>query len=217
MNGRAGGWYEGKFYQRFIEPFLHDVHGAIARFVPPGSTVIDVGSGTGHLALLLARRCARVTGIESSPRMHAIALDEARRAGLSNAKFILGDALDGSLPDPGRADQAIFCFCLHEMDPPTRIATFRRFSAVTASVTVAEFQPPSPWNGFNLASTITESLSTTRHFSNYLGFLAAGGIDAFLRQEAHVPTRRWTDALQRFTVIEAIPRDGRARGGSPAR
>ncbi|MFJ9906062.1 class I SAM-dependent methyltransferase [Streptomyces sp. NPDC101152] len=81
------------------------------------SDVLDLGCGTGSLALLAAEQGHRVTGVDSSPAM--IDLARAKLAG-RDAVFLLGDAaappvgeqrfdvvlvrhLLWALPDPGRA------------------------------------------------------------------------------------------------------------------
>lgn len=57
-----------------------------------GATALDVGTGRGRLALVLAARCRRVVGLDRDPA----AIDEARRravaAGLANAEFLVADA-----------------------------------------------------------------------------------------------------------------------------
>jgi SAM-dependent methyltransferase len=56
------------------------------------ATVLDVGTGTGRIALALAPLCRRVVGIDREPEV----IDEARRrahdAGLDNAEFMVVDA-----------------------------------------------------------------------------------------------------------------------------
>lgn len=64
--------------------------------VGPGSRALDVATGTGDLALELARRGAEVTGLDFSPAMLEIA--RAKAPGLS---FEEGDALDLQHPDGG--------------------------------------------------------------------------------------------------------------------
>jgi ubiquinone/menaquinone biosynthesis C-methylase UbiE len=60
--------------------------------------ILDVGTGTGRAALLFARGGARVTGVDASEEMLAIARQRAGAEGVS-ATFQLGDAHDLDFPD----------------------------------------------------------------------------------------------------------------------
>jgi demethylmenaquinone methyltransferase/2-methoxy-6-polyprenyl-1,4-benzoquinol methylase len=62
--------------------------------VGPGSTALDVATGTGDLAIELARRGAEVTGSDFAPAM----LEIARRKA-PGLRFEQGDALDLGYPD----------------------------------------------------------------------------------------------------------------------
>ena len=67
--------------------------------LPDGvQTIADIGCGTGSVSMLLAELGRDVTGIDSAPRMLAIA--EQKAAGLREHRpaFLLGDASRPSLP-----------------------------------------------------------------------------------------------------------------------
>ena len=74
---------------RVIASFLGPVH---------GRTVLDVGTGTGRAALGLARRGARVTGLDASAEMLRVAKARAADAGV-DAAFEVGDAHHLAYPD----------------------------------------------------------------------------------------------------------------------
>ncbi len=94
-------WYdehvgdEGSFYHHhLILPALLGVLGDIA-----GLCVLDIGCGSGVLSRILARRGARVTGVDLSPTLiaRAVEREEARPLGIT---YLVADAADLSmLPD----------------------------------------------------------------------------------------------------------------------
>ena len=65
---------------------------------PAGRSILDVGTGTGRAALLLARAGADVTGVDASSEMLAVAGRRAAADG-THARFLLGDAHQLEFPD----------------------------------------------------------------------------------------------------------------------
>ena len=68
----------------------------------PGETVLDVGSGGGIDVLLSARRVGptgKAYGIDMTDEMLALARENQRQAGVSNAEFLQGRIEDIPLPD----------------------------------------------------------------------------------------------------------------------
>ncbi len=63
-----------------------------------GVSVLDVGTGTGRAALVLARHGARVTGVDSSEEMLRVARANAERDGVE-VSFMPGDAHALEFPD----------------------------------------------------------------------------------------------------------------------
>ena len=56
------------------------------------ATVLDLGTGEGRLALLLAPRAQIVVGIDTDEESLAVARDRARKTSITNVTFLLADA-----------------------------------------------------------------------------------------------------------------------------
>jgi protein-L-isoaspartate(D-aspartate) O-methyltransferase len=65
-----------------------------------GETVLDVGTGSGYHAAVLARLAARVVSIERHPSLSQGARDALAEAGIRNVELVTGD---GSLGHPAEA------------------------------------------------------------------------------------------------------------------
>jgi SAM-dependent methyltransferase len=75
--------------------------GLLQRVLPAGTQrVLDVGTGTGFLALRLAESGYSVVGVDNSPVMLAAGVEAARRRGL-DIRFVLGRALLTEHDGPG--------------------------------------------------------------------------------------------------------------------
>lgn len=72
----------------------------LARHPPPGQRMLDLGCGTGSLALLMAERGWQVIGLDRSPAMLREARRKAARAPQLPVCFIEGDLRDFALDAP---------------------------------------------------------------------------------------------------------------------
>jgi len=81
--------------------FTTPVAGHVVRFagIVAGETVLDVGTGTGVLALTAARRGAKVTGLDLTPELIEQARENAAIARLPDIAWAQGDAEDLPYPD----------------------------------------------------------------------------------------------------------------------
>ena len=88
----------------------------LLRILPP-LVVADLGSGEGLVSELLARRCQRVIAVDNSARIIAFGAAKARKNGLKNLEFRLGD-LQAPPVEPATVDLAILSQALHHAEDP---------------------------------------------------------------------------------------------------
>lgn len=88
--------------------------------------VADLGAGEGTLAQLLAQRADKVIAVDISPKMVAFGQDLARKNGLDNLEFRIGDIEEPPIDD-GSLDLAVLSQALHHAARPQRAidAAFR--------------------------------------------------------------------------------------------
>jgi ArsR family transcriptional regulator len=92
----------------------------------PQVVVADLGSGEGLLSELLARRCRKVIAVDNSEKIVAFGADKARKNGLKNLEFRLGDLANPPI-DPKSVDVVILSQALHHaQDPAQALAAAHR-------------------------------------------------------------------------------------------
>lgn len=91
--------------------------GQLALRLVPAITVADLGAGEGLISQLLAHRAARVWCIDNSAKMVAVGSQLAKKNGLANLTYKLGDIEQVPLPDQS-VDLAILSQALHHASHP---------------------------------------------------------------------------------------------------
>ena len=90
----------------------------LLRLLPP-LVVADLGSGEGLLSELLALRCRKVIAVDNSEKIVAFATAKARKNGLKNLEFRLGD-LQAPPIDDASVDLVILSQALHHAEDPAK-------------------------------------------------------------------------------------------------
>lgn len=88
----------------------------LLRLLPP-LEVADLGAGEGLLSELLALRCRRVIAVDNSEKIIAFGAANARKAGLDNLEFRLGDLQAPPIPEAA-VDVVILSQALHHAEDP---------------------------------------------------------------------------------------------------
>lgn len=90
----------------------------LLRILPP-LVVADLGSGEGLLSELVARRARKVIAVDNSERMVAFGAKKAKKNGLKNLEFRLGDLEEPPI-DAESIDLVILSQALHHAHNPER-------------------------------------------------------------------------------------------------
>jgi len=115
------------FFGSLLGPIAADV----AEFAVPGTKVLEVGCGPGHLSSLLAyEHDLDVTGLDLDPAMVERARANAARAAIAERRppaFVTGDVAELPFPD-GTFHLVVSTFSMHHWDDP--VAGLREINRV---------------------------------------------------------------------------------------
>jgi len=173
---------------------------AIARLVPPGLLVADIGTGTGILASELAGLGLRVVAIDNSSRMLEAARANLEREGTTGVELREGDVSALPLAD-GEVDAALAHMVLHYLPSPGEaIREMARAVRAGGSVVVVDFvQHQHEW--------MRQELGV-----HWLGFreeevdvwFEAAGLEA-IRREVHQAPSAGRDLPATFIASARVP------------
>ena len=176
---RKDHFYEGWLYHFLVDPLLRRVHRLVRSQVKPGSTLIDIGCGTGELLFSLAEVGSELVGVETSKRMWSFADQRARVRGFQNVQILFGDGAKLEDFSTGIFDYAIACMVLHEMDASQRLPVLKEMKRLAPHVILVDYRVPPPTNLAAAMCRFIERLAGPRHFRNYTSFVNGGGLQSF--------------------------------------
>jgi ubiquinone/menaquinone biosynthesis C-methylase UbiE len=107
----------GKLGKNYCPGRSWEALGHLALRLVPSITVADLGAGEGLVSQLLAQRAEKVWCIDNSAKMVEVGTELAKKNGLANLAYKLGDIEQVPLPDKS-VDLAILSQALHHASRP---------------------------------------------------------------------------------------------------
>ncbi len=140
---RSREWFDavGPEWDRLRKVFHDDVQRAraIGKLVPRGMKVVDIGTGTGILALDLVQAGVHVIAVDHSHRMLEAARGKLAASGCARVELRHGDATSLPLED-GEVDAALAHMVLHYVaSPPEAIREMARVVRPGGRVVLVDF------------------------------------------------------------------------------
>ena len=137
-------------------------HVLFARHFPPGSHVLEVGTGGGRAALALAKLGYRVSALDLSAALIDAARESAARQEL-DVDFVVGDARALPYADAAFDGSAFLCNGIGHLDADAMRACFGELARVTKSdgPVLISFRTPYALNRF-LPGLVARTLSRPR-------------------------------------------------------
>ncbi len=149
---------EVRAYDGLVRKYLKILHygflETILNFSPERGLFLDVGTGTGHLAISVAQHCpkARIFAMDLSDNMLKVAQENAKQAGvLDKIVFLKADAK--SMPFPDKMFDSVFCHNMlhHIPDPLALVLEIKRVAKDDGAILIRDLiRVPPPLRFFHV-------------------------------------------------------------------
>lgn len=181
-------WYDGYLFEKimgkrslsmFVEP--------ICSMIENGSSVIDIGCGTGSLVLALSHRCTKVVGVDRSSKMFRYALTRLSKTPYPHVSLYHLPAALVSETFTERFDYSILSQVLHETPACERNVVMEEARKIAGKSIIADYTAPLPRTLYGMVITCVELLAGSEHNMNFKSWQSIGGIDRFLADQGLIP------------------------------
>ena len=143
MGVGGAGWLERSEREQEEEP----EKALKALEIQPGSTLADIGAGTGYFSIRMAKITGpggKVYANDIQPQMLALLRKNAAREGINNMEFVLGTITDPKLP-AGQIDLALLVDVYHEFsEPQAMLRKLRESLKPDGRLVLLEFRKEDP-------------------------------------------------------------------------
>ncbi|MBN1415202.1 MAG: class I SAM-dependent methyltransferase [Bacteroidales bacterium] len=170
------------FYRIIIDPIFSGLRRSILEHVEPSHHVLDVACGTGALALVMACRARRVTGIDLSAGHILAARRMAWRRGLTNAVFELRDAGNLSCYTDKEFDLAVTSMAVHQFNADLSVRVLSEMKRIANRIMIIDYNHHLPRGWGRSVIWGIERFAGCEHYRNFRTYMRNGGIHYVCRQ-----------------------------------
>jgi ubiquinone/menaquinone biosynthesis C-methylase UbiE len=185
---------------------------ALLATLPPASSAMDVGTGTGRLAIKLARQgVGEVVGVDATPEMLAVARETCRREGLRGVRFELGLLGESPLPAADGSVDLVTCGLMlcHLPDLRAAIAECARVVRPGGRLLLSDFHPATStfgWRADFINSDAIYLLPTTANTrQDYLDAVTAAGCRILDVRDIALDGSPYGDATPAAVAARGVP------------
>ncbi len=180
MNENKNHWYDGWFYDNLIAPNQDRLFSEIKKIISPGSSVIDVGCGTGRLAFQLEDKVSEIVGIDISQKNISIANLNLKSNPSNRIKFIHNGIKGFSTNNGKKFDYAVITYVIHEMPPNEREEFLKNVAKISNKIIIGDYLIPRQGGFWNLLNELFEFAAGGDHYRNFKDFANNGGINSLI-------------------------------------
>jgi len=193
--GRRDHLYNGWIYHLAVDPVLGRARRLVRSRVRRGSSLIDMGCGTGALLFSLADWCSDLVGVELSGRMWCYGRRRSEALGLTGVRLIRGDATKLEAFPDGSFDYASATMVLHEMPKERRSVLLSEMKRLARTLIIVDYRVPFTARLAGTFIRFVERLAGADHYRRFRSFVDLGGVLPLLERQG-------------LTVAEEVPLHG---------
>lgn len=167
-------FHYGKIYNKLLDPLIKPARRILVNHIPTGSSVLDVGCGTGLLCFDLKReKGCQVVGIDLSQRM----LDYANSINpYEDVMFLHQDATNMKDIKDDSFDYVFLLNVIHELWSEEQLSVIKESMRAGRNVVIFDSMVPLPKNAIGLIKRLIEVTFGIDHYVQFKEYMSAGGI-----------------------------------------
>lgn len=181
---------------------LTPVREELVALLDAGSSVLDIGCGTGDLLFRAASKIGKGHGVDLDRQMIQYAGNKARENSISNLRF---DTVNAMELQPGDYDVATSTLCLHELDEKDACEILEYMAKTSSRVLIADYSQPETFLA-HIGIEFDEIVSG--HYSKFRHYRKAGRIPAYAYACNLVITRTIKSSIDGIVIWEINGKSG---------